>query len=129
MIASMSYNRMFLRSRQVRECLTLLQADWPGTVPVDHEIVRQCAALVATLPVMDGTSFKEELRSEYNDTQLTSYLTTLLDQLSTLSSVTDKHWTLHPPQSEDMGMKHGMNPKMGGQLFGAGGRRRGASRR
>lgn len=98
-----------------------------GNAPVDHEILRQCAALVATLPVMDGSDFCEELRTEYNDTQLASYLTTLLGQLNALSSVTDKHWSLHPPQSEEMGMKHGLNPKMGGQLYG--GRRRGAGRR
>lgn len=102
--------------------------DLEGAAPVDHDVLRQCAALVATLPVMDGGDFCDELRTEYNDTQLASYLTTLLGQLNTLSSVTDKHWALHPPQSEDMGLKHGLNPKMGGQLFG-GGRRRGTGRR
>lgn len=83
---------------------------------------------MATLPVIDGSDFNQELLTEYNDTQLASYLTSLLGQLNTLSSVTDKHWALHPAQSEDMGMKHSLNPKMGGQLFG-GGRRRGAGRR
>lgn len=77
---------------------------------------------------MDSADFDQELRTEYNDSQLASYLTTLLSQLNALSSVTDKHWALHPPLSEDMGMKHGLNPKMSGQLFG-GGRRRGAGRR
>lgn len=111
--------------------ITLRDCHWTdskGIAPADHEILRQCAALVATLPVMDGSEFNKELRTEYNDTQMVSYLTTLLGQLNALSSVTDKHWALHPPQSEDMGMKHGLNPKMGGQLFGSG-RRRGTSRR
>lgn len=103
-------------------------ADRRGASPVDYDTLRQCAALAATLPIMDGSDFQRELRTEYNDTQLMSYLTTLLGQLDGLASVSDKHWALHPPQSEDMGMKHGVNPKLGSQYLGPN-RRRGAVRR
>ncbi|EJT46784.1 COP9 complex subunit 6 [Trichosporon asahii var. asahii CBS 8904] len=129
-IASLSRQRnaIAMLHDRVRVIQQYVSAVVAGIAPADHEILRQCAALVATLPVMDGSEFNKELRTEYNDTQMVSYLTTLLGQLNTLSSVTDKHWALHPPQSEDMGMKHGLNPKMGGQLFGSG-RRRGTSRR
>lgn len=66
---------------------------------MDHGILRQIAALVATLPVMNAERFKSELETvsivslplltpqEYNDVQLTNYLTTLLQELEALSDV------------------------------------------
>lgn len=36
---------------------------------------------------MDATEFKAELSTEYNDVQLTDYLTTLLRQLEAFSDV------------------------------------------
>ncbi|WOO83447.1 putative phospholipasec [Vanrija pseudolonga] len=67
-----------------------------GTATVDHSILRQISSLVATLPVMDAEQFKEELKTEYNDAQLTTYLTTLLGQLEALVDYSDKHFALHP---------------------------------
>ncbi|TXT08758.1 hypothetical protein VHUM_02886 [Vanrija humicola] len=114
-----------------------------GTAKVDHNILRQISSLVATLPVMDADQFKEELKTEYNDAQLTTYLTTLLGQLEALvdvsidahacaneSQYSDKHFALHPggPSGEgDFGgtRSKGFMAAPGG--FG-GSRRRGGGR-
>ncbi|OCF60279.1 COP9 signalosome complex subunit 6 [Kwoniella mangroviensis CBS 10435] len=77
------------------------------TAKPDHNILRQVSALVATLPTMDAKEFRDELTTEYDDVQLTAYLTTLTKQLSALSDYADKHNLLHPPPSDDFGGSHG----------------------
>lgn len=48
-----------------------------GTIPYPHDLLRQVASLVASLPALDGPAFQKDFLTEYNDTLLTIYLTTI----------------------------------------------------
>lgn len=65
-----------------------------GTAPPDHQILRQIAALVASLPAADAPDFRAELQAEQEDVQLTSVLTELTRQVDALSGYADKHNTV-----------------------------------
>jgi COP9 signalosome complex subunit 6 len=75
-----------------------------GTAQVDHGVLRQVSAIVATLPVMTESGFKDEFLTvsqivaramvdfsstsqEYSDVQLTSYLANMTKTLATLNDV------------------------------------------
>lgn len=65
----------------------------------DLAILRQVSSLLATLPIMDADSFRDELHTvspttrlelivqEYSDVRLTEYLSTVLKQLDSLNDV------------------------------------------
>ncbi|BEI99517.1 hypothetical protein CcaverHIS631_0405600 [Cutaneotrichosporon cavernicola] len=101
-----------------------------GTAKPDHDILRQISALVATLPVMDVNELHTELETEYNDVQLTTYLTTLLQQLEAFADYTDKHLSLHARDSDDVSLAaRALKASFGYSNSGGHGRMRRGSRR
>ncbi|TYJ55320.1 hypothetical protein B9479_004043 [Cryptococcus floricola] len=99
----------------------------------DHAILRQISSLVSTLPTMDAAEFQDELMTEYSDVQLSSYLSSLTNQLNALSEYGEKHSLLYGSKEDDysgggagMGLRggRGMNLGFGGFDLGGGGRRR-----
>lgn len=71
-------------------------------VAPDHDLLRQISSLVATLPTIDAPEFRKELETvsatadaricwltfkEYEDVQLTAYLSNITKQLSALNDV------------------------------------------
>ncbi|OWT38922.1 COP9 signalosome complex subunit 6 [Cryptococcus neoformans Bt1] len=88
----------------------------------DYSILRQISSLVATLPTMDASEFREELVTEYSDVQISSYLTTLTKQLNALSEYAEKHSLVYGQKEDEfmggpsMGLRGGrqMNFDIGG---------------
>ncbi|CAG8643187.1 4476_t:CDS:10, partial [Ambispora leptoticha] len=48
-----------------------------GELEADHDILRQIASLCNRMPTFEGSEFREEFLTEYNDVLLTSYLATI----------------------------------------------------
>ncbi|KAH9968760.1 COP9 signalosome subunit 6 [Russula dissimulans] len=72
-----------------------------GSSPKDHATIRSLAALVASLPASDSQGFRDEFETEYEDVQLTAYLSTLTKSTSILNDIVDKHNVLHPSGREE----------------------------
>nr|XP_018259028.1 uncharacterized protein I303_08571 [Kwoniella dejecticola CBS 10117]OBR81186.1 hypothetical protein I303_08571 [Kwoniella dejecticola CBS 10117] len=132
MVANLTTQRNAIRMlyERVTVLLQYITAVLNKTAQPDHAILRQISAIIAALPTMDAQGFRDELTTEYDDVQLTTYLTTLTKQLNALSEYADKHNILHPPLNDDFGGSHGGvrgGRHLGGggwDLGGAGGRRR-----
>ncbi|KGB76050.1 COP9 signalosome complex subunit 6 [Cryptococcus deuterogattii R265] len=91
----------------------------------DYSILRQISSLVATLPTMDASEFREELITEYSDVQISSYLTTLTKQLYALSEYAEKHSLVYGQKEDEFMGGPGMGMRGGRQMnFDIGGGRR-----
>ena len=55
----------------------------------DHQLLRECAALCASLPALDGDA-RRALDSEVSDGFLAAYLTTLTSAAASLAAVTER---------------------------------------
>ncbi|EAU93403.2 COP9 signalosome subunit 6 [Coprinopsis cinerea okayama7 len=62
-----------------------------GTAKKDHDTLRSLAALVASLPASENKAFREEFDTEYEDVQLTSFLSSLTKSTNILNDLVDKH--------------------------------------
>lgn len=58
-----------------------------GTAKKDHDVLRSLAALVASLPASDNKFFREEFNTEYEDVQLTAFLSSLTKSTNILNDV------------------------------------------
>jgi len=76
-----------------------------GLAKVDHSILRSLAALVASLPASENKYFREEFDTEYEDVQLTAYLSSLTKSANILNELVDKHLTLTTGR-DDRGVHH-----------------------
>ncbi|KAI9511796.1 COP9 signalosome subunit 6 [Russula earlei] len=72
-----------------------------GSAPKDHATIRSLAALVASLPASDSKGFRDEFETEYEDVQLTAYLSTLTKSTNILNDIVDKHNVLHSSGREE----------------------------
>ncbi|KDQ54790.1 hypothetical protein JAAARDRAFT_134778 [Jaapia argillacea MUCL 33604] len=61
-----------------------------GQSKPDHATLRSLSALVASLPASESNGFREEFDIEYEDVQLTAYLSTLTKSASILNDLVDK---------------------------------------
>ncbi|EIM83487.1 COP9 signalosome subunit 6 [Stereum hirsutum FP-91666 SS1] len=77
-----------------------------GQAPKDHATLRSLSALIASLPASENKGFREEFDTEYEDVQLTAYLSTLTKSANALNDLVDKHIVMTATNRED--------PRMGG---------------
>ncbi|KAF7789204.1 hypothetical protein EIP86_000143 [Pleurotus ostreatoroseus] len=118
----MLHDRILLLVRYVTEVIA-------GSAQVDHAALRSLSALVASLPASDHPGFRKEFEQarrklyivnalEYEDVQLTAYLSQLTKSTNILNDLVDKHIVFtasrenHAPSMP--GRRHGR--------FGGGGR-------
>ncbi|KAJ7462746.1 COP9 signalosome subunit 6 [Mycena galericulata] len=59
--------------------------------PKDHATLRSLAALIASLPATENNAFREEFETEYEDVQLTAFLSSLTKSANILNDLVDKH--------------------------------------
>ncbi|THH12163.1 hypothetical protein EW145_g159 [Phellinidium pouzarii] len=59
-----------------------------GTVPKDYTALRSLSALLASLPASEHPGFREEFDKEYEDVQLTAFLSALTSSTKTLNELT-----------------------------------------
>ncbi|KAH6917589.1 maintenance of mitochondrial structure and function-domain-containing protein [Coprinopsis sp. MPI-PUGE-AT-0042] len=62
-----------------------------GTAKRDHDVLRSLSALVASLPASENKMFREEFETEYEDVQLTAFLSSLTKSTNILNDLVDKH--------------------------------------
>ncbi|KAJ3128811.1 COP9 signalosome complex subunit 6 [Physocladia obscura] len=56
-----------------------------GTIPRDHELMRQIASICQRLPAMNSTEFQQKILSDYNDILLGSYLAAITKGASAIN--------------------------------------------
>jgi len=59
--------------------------------PKDHATLRALTALIASLPATENKAFREEFETEYEDVQLTAFLSSLTKSANILNDLVDKH--------------------------------------
>ncbi|ESK98213.1 cop9 signalosome subunit 6 [Moniliophthora roreri MCA 2997] len=59
--------------------------------PADHGILRSISALIASLPASENKHFRQEFNTEYEDVQLTTFLSSLTKSTNILNDIVDKH--------------------------------------
>ncbi|OJA20429.1 hypothetical protein AZE42_09472 [Rhizopogon vesiculosus] len=85
-----------------------------GQVPTDHTTLRSLSALVASLPASENKGFREEFDTEYEDVQLTAFLSSLTKSTNILNDLVDKHLVLTVGSRDDRTMP-GSRRRMGKQ--------------
>ncbi|TFY60483.1 hypothetical protein EVG20_g7400 [Dentipellis fragilis] len=89
-----------------------------GSTPKDHATLRSLSALIASLPASENKAFREEFDTEYEDVQLTAYLSTLTKSANLLNDLVDKHTVISSLHREE---RAGMAARRrGGQSRGFG---------
>lgn len=86
-----------------------------GQVPKDHTTLRSLFALIASLPASESNSFREEFNTEYEDVQLTAFLSVLTKSTSVLNDLIDKHLVMSGGIREDRSLMSGPRRRMGRQ--------------
>lgn len=66
-----------------------------GSIPYDHQLVREATALISRLPVLDSPQFHDDYLSEYNDTMLTVYMSTVTKGLSSVHDIIERYNTAY----------------------------------
>ncbi|ETW87572.1 hypothetical protein HETIRDRAFT_413887 [Heterobasidion irregulare TC 32-1] len=72
-----------------------------GKAPKDSATLRSLTALLASLPASENKAFRQEFDIEYEDVQLTAYLSTLTKSANTLNDLVDKHIVTNAGNRED----------------------------
>ncbi|KAL1740778.1 maintenance of mitochondrial structure and function-domain-containing protein [Schizophyllum fasciatum] len=85
-----------------------------GTAKKDPAVLRALAALVSSLPATENPDFREEFDTEYEDVQLTAYLSSLTKSTNILNDLVDKHVLLTASNREERGPPAGRR-RMGRQ--------------
>ncbi|KAI5119915.1 hypothetical protein M0805_000880 [Coniferiporia weirii] len=89
-----------------------------GTAPKDYAALRSLTALVASLPASEHPEFREEFDKEYEDVQLTAFLSALTNSANILNELVDKHIVVNAGSGRDDRIPGGMMMKrrgMGGR--------------
>lgn len=83
----MLHERILVLVKYVTELLA-------GQARPDHSILRSLSALLASLPASESKHFREEFDTEYEDVQLTAFLSSLTKSTNILNDLVDKHIVL-----------------------------------
>ncbi|KDR84839.1 hypothetical protein GALMADRAFT_233256 [Galerina marginata CBS 339.88] len=78
-----------------------------GQARPDSSVLRSLSALLASLPASENKHFREEFDTEYEDVQLTAFLSTLTKSTNILNDLVDKHITMTAGK-EDRGPRRRM---------------------
>ncbi|KAK0552413.1 hypothetical protein OC846_002920 [Tilletia horrida] len=118
LIANLStqYNAVKMLSDRVKAVAQYVALVQSGAFPRDHETLRQVRALVSSLPVVGMPELSGEIVEEYNDVLLTSYLSNITQQVTSLNELVDKFDLVQEPSG-------GGGGGPGLAALGAGGRR------
>ena len=66
-----------------------------GTLPHDHALLRDIAALLRQLPAVDPAGFERQYLTEVNDTLLMSYLTAMTKGTAQVGDLAEKLHQVH----------------------------------
>jgi len=80
-----------------------------GQATRDHATLRALSALIASLPATENKAFRDEFETEYEDVQLTAFLSSLTKSANILNDLVDKHLVLSAGRDErGAGRRRGM---------------------
>mmetsp|Transcript_10797 Transcript_10797/g.25800 ORF Transcript_10797/g.25800 Transcript_10797/m.25800 type:complete len:189 (-) Transcript_10797:202-768(-) len=94
-------------SDRIQVVQAYLAATQDGTIPPDHAALRQIKSLCNSLPAVNmGTSakFTEDFLSDYNDTLLVSYLSSITQGTGVVNDVVDKFQTAYDKHTRRRGI-------------------------
>ncbi|KAJ6501663.1 COP9 signalosome subunit 6 [Mycena vitilis] len=74
-----------------------------GQAPKDHATLRSLSALIASLPATENSAFREEFETEYEDVQLTAFLSSLTKSANILNDLVDRHLVVTSGNGERSG--------------------------
>ena len=75
-----------------------------GTVPADHELLRQIKAITSRLPALDTVQFQEESLQDFNHTLLVAYLGCITKGTGITNDVVDKYNLAYDKHSRRRGL-------------------------
>ncbi|KAF8922256.1 COP9 signalosome subunit 6 [Mucidula mucida] len=84
-----------------------------GQAKPDHAVLRSISALIASLPASENKAFREEFDIEYEDVQITAFLSALTKSTNILNDIVDKHVVI-TSNKEDKGSMRRRPTGMGG---------------
>jgi len=79
-----------------------------GQAHSDHTTLRSLSALIASLPASENKYFREEFDIEYEDVQLTAFLSSLTKSTNILNDLVDKHLVMTVSRDERGGPRRRM---------------------
>jgi COP9 signalosome complex subunit 6 len=92
-------------SDRIRVLQAYLEGTRNGTIPIDHAALRQIKSLCNSLPAVNASaSFTEHFMSDYNDTLLTSYLSSITQGTGIVNDVVDKFQTAYDKHTRRRGI-------------------------
>ena len=98
------YTAMSMLAERVEVITKYLSAVSAGTVPADHELLRQCKSLCERLPALNTERFDDEQMRDFNNTLLVAYLGVITKGTSVVNDVVDKYNTAYDKHSRRRGI-------------------------
>lgn len=77
-------------NNRANSLLAFLEATKKSHIPMNHQLLRQVAAICQQLPTMDRETLRGILREDYNDSLVCSYLATVTNSIGHISELTEK---------------------------------------
>ncbi|KAG1716328.1 hypothetical protein ID866_812 [Astraeus odoratus] len=81
----------------------------------DHTTLRSLTALIASLPASENNGFREEFDTEYEDVQLTAFLSVLTKSTNILNDLVDRHLVMSGGTRDDRALMAGPRRRLGRQ--------------
>jgi len=78
-----------------------------GQKQKDHATLRSLSALIASLPASEHPGFRKEFETEFEDVQLTAFLSTMTKSANILNDLVDKHLVLIAGSHNERGLGGG----------------------
>lgn len=97
------HNAIKMLNVRVKILHQFLDATKKGSIPFDHNVLRQIYGLCNLLPAIDTPSFREDFLKEYNDVLLVTYLAGITRGTSSINELVDKFNTTFERQGRRRG--------------------------
>jgi len=84
------HNAIKMLNIRVKLIIAFLETQKSGQIPIDYSLLRRINSLTNLLPTIDGDNFTQEFLNEYNDTLLSTYLSSITKASNALNELIDK---------------------------------------
>jgi len=84
------FNAIKMLNIRVKLIISFLEEQKSGQIQLDYSLLRRINSLTNLLPTIDGDSFTQEFLNEYNDTLLSTYLSSITKASNALNELIDK---------------------------------------
>lgn len=98
------YTAVTMLAERIDVITRYLDAVAKGSVPADHEILRQIKSLTARLPALDTAKFNDESLRDFNSTLLVAYLGSITKGTGMVNDLVDKYNLAYDKHSRRRGI-------------------------